>query len=223
MIKAMSETAYPHRQRAELDDQIVQLALRHVGADDVPAGPVGLRIVAEDLTAPAGDQTLYPSGKRIRDRDLDQVDRLEQQRVTFRQGLLNRLASGGVESLVRAVDGVKLPGDQIDRDVDDREAERAAAERFDHPFLYCRDVIARDRPADHAVGERKAGTARQRLDLDRDVGELPMPAALPLEAGMLLGAVPDRFLVRRRRWPAVNREVVAVVQPQDADLQMDIA
>ena len=61
------------------------------------------------------------------------------------------------------------------------------------------------------------------LDLDRDVGELPVAAALPLEARMLLGPVPDRLLVGDRGGPAVDREVVAVAQAVHRDLQMDVA
>ena len=50
-----------------------------------------------------------------------------------------------------------------------------------------------------------------------------MAAALALEAGMLLGAAPDRLLVGNRGAPAVDREVVAIAQPVDRDLQMNVA
>ena len=35
-----------------LDDEVVDLGLRHIGGDDVPALPVGLGVEAEDLAAP---------------------------------------------------------------------------------------------------------------------------------------------------------------------------
>jgi hypothetical protein len=55
---------------------------------------------------------------------------------------------------------MELAGDQIDRGIDNRKSQRAVAQRFDHPFFDRRDVIARDRAADHAVGKSEARAAR---------------------------------------------------------------
>src|SRR5689334_18334227 len=65
MVKAMGEAADTHRQGTQLDDQIVELALRQMGADHIPAGPIGLGIVTEDLAASTGNQPLYPSGEGV--------------------------------------------------------------------------------------------------------------------------------------------------------------
>ena len=50
----------------------------------------------------------------------------------------------------------------------------------------------------------------QRLHVDRNVGKLPVPARLALEARMLLGPAADRLLVGHRGVVADHREVVAV-------------
>src|SRR3954452_964672 len=183
--------------------------------DDVPAGPILLGIVAEQLPSPARHQALHPRGESIGHRDIDRGDRLQQERLAFWQGLLDRLTAGGLERHVRAVDRVKLAGDQFDREIDDRKAERPMLQRLDDALLDRRDVVARDRTADDLVGKDKAGAARHRLDLYRAVGELAVTAALPFEAGMLLGAAADGFLVGYRRRLADDREVVAVLQPVD--------
>ena len=118
---------------------------------------------------------------------------------------------------------MELAGDQIDRDIDDRKADRSMEQRLNHTFLNRRDIVARDGPADDAVGIGKAGAARQRFHLDRYIGELSVPAALTFEAGMLLGSLPDRLLVGDPGAPAVDREVVAAAQAVDGNLQMDVA
>ncbi len=50
-----------------------------------------------------------------------------------------------------------------------------------------------------------------------------MPAALPLETGVLLGAAADGFLVGHRRRLADDGKVVAVAQPVDRDVHMHVA
>jgi len=42
-----------------------------VRPDDIPARPVLLGVVAENLAAAAGDQPLHPGGKHVRHRDFD--------------------------------------------------------------------------------------------------------------------------------------------------------
>src|SRR6516162_8629870 len=130
MVEAVSEAADPQCQRAQLDDKVVQLALRHMGADHVPAGPVRFGVITEDLPASAGDEPLHSRSKRVRDRDLDQIDRFEQERFAFWQRLLDRLPAGRLERLIGTVDAMELPGWEIDRDVDDGKAEGSAAERL---------------------------------------------------------------------------------------------
>src|SRR5439155_27349725 len=91
----------------------VQLALRTMRADHIPPRPVGFSVIAQDLAASTGDQPLNSGGKRIRNRDFDEIDRLEQNRLAFRQRFLDRLAPRRLEGLVRAVDGMELAGDQM--------------------------------------------------------------------------------------------------------------
>ena len=77
VVELAGEAADPEGQRAQFDDQVVQFAARQVRPDDVPARPVLLGVVAEDLAAPAGNQPLHPGGEDVRHRDLDRVDRLQ--------------------------------------------------------------------------------------------------------------------------------------------------
>src|SRR5207237_773726 len=83
--------------------------------------------IAEDLPAPPGNQPLHARGEGVRNGDLDRVDRLQEDRLAFRQRLLDRLAAGRLERHVGAVDGVELAGQETDREIDDREAERSVA------------------------------------------------------------------------------------------------
>src|SRR5215472_17432255 len=118
---------------------------------------------------------------------------------------------------------MKLPGDQVDRDINDRKTDRAAPQRLDHAFLDCGDIITRDRAADDSVDIGETRAARQRFHLERDVGELAMAPTLTLEAGMLLSAAPDRLLVVHRSAASIDRQVVAIAQAVDGDLQMNVA
>src|SRR5579862_3889906 len=52
MREAVPIGAEPHGQRTQLDDQVVQLGLRHQRLDLVPAGPARTLGIAEDLAAP---------------------------------------------------------------------------------------------------------------------------------------------------------------------------
>ncbi len=61
-------------------------------------------------------------------------------------------------------------GDQVDMDIDDREAEQARFQRLD-PLLDRRDEVARDRAADDAVLEHKARATLSGF-VDDDIGEL---------------------------------------------------
>src|SRR5439155_16612469 len=61
------------------------------------------------------------------------------------------------------------------------------------------------------------------LHLDRAIGKLPVPAALALEARMLVGAALDRLAVWHRRGLPDHDQVLAVAEPVERDLQMHIA
>src|SRR6185312_6301861 len=49
MVEAVREAPDTEGQRAQFDDQIVQFAARQKGPHDVPAGPILLGVVTEDL------------------------------------------------------------------------------------------------------------------------------------------------------------------------------
>ena len=69
-----------------------------------------------------------------------------------------------------------------------------------------------------------AAAARQRLDLDLDVGELAVAAGLPLEARMLRGAARGSSPCRAPAAGApTTREIVLRAQPVERDLEMDVA
>src|ERR1700719_3229630 len=63
MNEAVGIVADAERDRAQLDDEVVDLRFGHVGGDDVPVRPVRLGIETEDLTAPTGDQALHLRGE----------------------------------------------------------------------------------------------------------------------------------------------------------------
>src|SRR5487761_575671 len=65
--------------------------------------------------------------------------------------------------------------------------------------------------------------ARPRLDLDLDVGELAVAAALPLETRMQRRAFANGFAIGDLRPARLHREVEFVPQPVERDLQMDVA
>src|SRR5207245_11660137 len=49
VLETMSEAPDPQGQRTELDDQIVQLAFRHMSAEHIPPRAVGFSVIAQVL------------------------------------------------------------------------------------------------------------------------------------------------------------------------------
>ena len=88
------------------------------------------------------------------DDDLDAHDRLEQHRLGFLRGVLERHRSGDLERHFRRVDVVIRTVVQLDPHVVDREArEDAAGERFLDAFVDRLDELLRDRSAGDLVLE----------------------------------------------------------------------
>src|SRR6187402_2251424 len=52
VVELGGKSTYPGSRRADLDDQVADLGLRHHGLDGVPAGPTVACIEAENLPAP---------------------------------------------------------------------------------------------------------------------------------------------------------------------------
>src|SRR3546814_12305965 len=100
---------------------------------------------------------------------------------------------------------------------------RAALQRILHALVDGGNEVLRDGTADHPVDEGIAGAARLWRDVDLDVGELAMAARLPLEAGMLVGAVADGFLVGSERHAGAYPDIEALAQLVDGKLEMDLA
>src|SRR5262249_52502571 len=144
VVELEREAADARSGGADLDDEIADLALRHHGADHVPALPTLAGVETENLTALAGQDRVDLGGGVRWARDLHHMDRLQQHRLALRQrlGYANTARNaerhvGGVDRMIRAVD-------QGHRDVDHRKAERAMFHRVDDAFLDSRAVIARD-------------------------------------------------------------------------------
>jgi hypothetical protein len=90
--------------------------------------------------------------------NLDQMDRLEQDRLALRQTFDDANASGGAERHVGGVDRVVRAVDQRHVEVDDRETERAVLERIDNALLHRGDIVARHHAAGDLILERKTRT-----------------------------------------------------------------
>ena len=75
------------------------------------------------------------------------------------------------------------------------------------------------------ISSMKAKPLAARLGRDghMHIAELPVAAALALEAGMLGRAAADRFLVFDLGPAGLDRQVVFEAQPVGGDLQMDLA
>ena len=66
MVEAGGEEAQSQRQRPKLDDQVVDLRLRHQRLDLIPAIPARPSVEAQDLASPSGDKTLHRGRERGR-------------------------------------------------------------------------------------------------------------------------------------------------------------
>ncbi len=108
-------------------------------------------------------------------------------------------------------------------EIDHRLAERAFLQVVAQPFLDGGDEVARHHAAHDLVDEAEARAARQRLDLDLDVGELAVAAGLPLVAGMLLRAGLDGLAIGDARRRRLDGDVVAAGELVDRDLEMHLA
>ena len=78
MIEALHEAADAGRGRAQLDDEVLHLGGRHLGADLVPARPAGARVGAGDLAAAAREDGVDAGIGLARAEDRHLHHRLEQ-------------------------------------------------------------------------------------------------------------------------------------------------
>src|SRR5260370_11761167 len=135
--------------RADLDDHVGDLRLRHQCRDLVPAVPAGAGVVAEELAAAARDQPLDARRRLAGRRHRHLEDRLEQDRPALGHGLAHGDACRHLERHFRAVDRVELAVEQRDFEIDDRLADRAFLGVVNQPFLDAGNELARpDIPPD---------------------------------------------------------------------------
>src|SRR5438045_826432 len=97
VVELGGERADARRRRANLDNEIADLGVRHHRLDHIPPRPTFARVEAEDLAATPGEDGV-DLGRRVgRADDLDGVDRLEQHRIALRQRLDDPDPAGGAE------------------------------------------------------------------------------------------------------------------------------
>src|SRR5690606_19156604 len=108
--------------------------------------------------------------------NLDPKDRLEKDRRAGSHAFLHANARGLLERHVRGVDRVVGTIRQVDRDIHDREAERAGLEIFADAGLHRRDILLGYDAAGDRVRELEPSASWQRLDLDDHIAKLAVPA-----------------------------------------------
>src|SRR5206468_3259839 len=96
----------------------------------------------------------------------------------FRHAFAHGEASGGLERHVGAVHRMILTIVELDGDIDHREPEWPALHEIDDPLLHRGDEIARYGAADDGILKLETFAACERADLDMNIAELPVPAAL---------------------------------------------
>src|SRR5271163_736420 len=74
VVELESKSSGAGSRGTNLDNQIADLCLRHLGAHNVPAFPAFAGIEAEDLAAPPGHQRVDLRGGFVRADDLDEMD-----------------------------------------------------------------------------------------------------------------------------------------------------
>src|SRR5581483_7373898 len=128
-----------------------------------------------------------------------------------------------LEGHVGAVHGMVLAVEQRGSDIDHREAQRPALQVVADPLLHRADEGAGYRAAYDLVVELEACTALLRPDLDMYIGELAVTAGLPLESRMLLGLPADGLAIADRGTAMLDRQVEAVLQPVERDVEVHLA
>ena len=78
MIELEREGAGARRRRADFDNEVADLGLRHFRPHHVPALPAVAGIEAQNLAATSGQQRVDLCRRFVRTSDLDEVDGLKQ-------------------------------------------------------------------------------------------------------------------------------------------------
>ncbi|MDT4855138.1 hypothetical protein FQZ97_894790 [compost metagenome] len=172
----------------------VQFGQGHLAVDQGHALGEGFR--AGDLAAAAdqvgGDVADIAFGRA----DFDGDYRLQHHFAGGAQGVDHGLAPGGLEGDVLGVHRVVLAVVDGDLEVFHRQpGQRAAGQHRAHALLHRGDELRGDDATLHLVGEEEAATARQGLDAQVHLAELPRAAGLLLVAAVAFGRTGDGFAV----------------------------
>src|SRR5262245_4725648 len=194
-VMAVGEGADPGSRRTQLDNEIADLGLGHVGLDRVPAGPAFAGIESEELAAAAGNDLIDPRRCLAGHMQVDMNDRLEQNRLTLVHAVRHGHAGRRLEGHFRGIDAVVAAVRQVDLDVDHREAERPVLHVFDDAGLDRGDILLGHHAAGDRVAEQEAFAPGPRGNLDHDVAELAVSARLLLVTAAHLHALADRLLI----------------------------
>src|SRR5205814_10074390 len=106
------------------------------------------------------------------------------------------------------IDGMVLAVVDDDAHVLQREAgDRSGREHLLDALLHRADELVRDRPASDLVDELEPRSARQRLDAQLHLAELPRAPGLPLVAMMAFGLCGDGLAIRDPRRARIDLEL----------------
>ncbi len=182
------------------------------------------RVHAADAAAPAVQIAHQVAGVVARRVDLDVHHRLEQRRARARHAVLERERRRHLERQLVRVDRVERAVEDRGAEIDHRVAGQEAAEpRVLDALLDRRDELPRDRAAEDVVDELEVAAARQRLEPDLAVAELPVAAGLLLVAAVRLGRRGDRLAVGDARQLEVDLDAEPALQLRDGDLDVRLA
>ena len=152
---------------------------------------------AEDAAAAAAEVAHDIAHVIFRDDDVDVVNRFQEDRLGFRYGFLEGLSGSDFEGHFRRIDRMIGTIGQGNFDVDHGEAgDEAFFQGFTDAFFNGRDVLFRYGAAKDLIDEFKGFACRQRLDVQEDVAELTVAAALFLVFAFGCRLALDGFTIR---------------------------
>ena len=211
------------RQRPE-DGHVAELLReRNEGLDH--AGSVGGGVHGRDLSPAPVQVADDVTHVLLRSHDLDEHDRLEEDRLALRACMAESHAGSDLERQLVGIHGVE-------RSVQQRDLERlhlvsgetAVGHRGLETLLDARDVLLGDIATLDLVYELQAGDTLVRgSDLHDDVGELAAAARLLLEHLAVLETGGDGFLVVDLGGTLVDVHTELAAQTVDDDVQMKLS
>ena len=182
---------------AQDGDVVFHFCQRDLGFNDDDAFAVAMVFHAEDAAAAAAEVAHDIAHVIFRDDDVDVVNRFQEDRLGFGYGFLEGLSGSDFEGHFRRIDRMIGTIGQGDFDVDHGEAgDEAFFQSFTDAFFNGRDVLFRYGAAKDLIDEFKGFACRQRLDVQEDVAELTVAAALFLVFAFGCRLALDSFTIR---------------------------